>query len=243
MRTNAWFLGSGTGRIRALVLAPHTDDGEFGCGGTIARLLDEGHEIYYAAFSSCEESIPRGFPPDALKRELYAATAVLGIPRDQVRLLGYRVRRFSEHRQDILEALVRLSRELHPDLVLMPSLQDTHQDHQVIAQEGRRAFKQATVLSYDMPWNTPTFSTQAVVQLLPAHLARKLAAIRCYRTQRHRPYAKAALVRGLAATRGVSAGVPWAEAFEVVRWVVRAGVPARPARPRRSRSRRLAQVA
>src|SRR4029078_7184033 len=27
---------------RALVLAPHTDDGEFGCGGSMARLVDAG---------------------------------------------------------------------------------------------------------------------------------------------------------------------------------------------------------
>ncbi len=28
--------------MRVLVLAPHTDDGEFGCGGSIARFLMEG---------------------------------------------------------------------------------------------------------------------------------------------------------------------------------------------------------
>ena len=30
---------------KALVLAPHTDDGELGCGGTVARLLEEGSEV------------------------------------------------------------------------------------------------------------------------------------------------------------------------------------------------------
>ena len=29
---------------RVLVLAPHTDDGEFGCGGTIAKCAEEGIE-------------------------------------------------------------------------------------------------------------------------------------------------------------------------------------------------------
>lgn len=37
---------------RVLVLAPYTDEGEFGCGGSIARFLDEGHEVYCAAFSA-----------------------------------------------------------------------------------------------------------------------------------------------------------------------------------------------
>ena len=35
-----------------LVLAPHTDDGEFGCGGTIAKLIDQGKNVFYAAFST-----------------------------------------------------------------------------------------------------------------------------------------------------------------------------------------------
>ena len=30
---------------KVLVLAPHTDDGELGCGGTVARLLEEGCEV------------------------------------------------------------------------------------------------------------------------------------------------------------------------------------------------------
>ncbi len=43
---------------KILVLAPHTDDGELGCGGTIVRLIDEGQDVYYVAFSICEESVP-----------------------------------------------------------------------------------------------------------------------------------------------------------------------------------------
>ena len=48
---------------RVLVLAPHTDDGEFGCGGTMARLVDAGIEVHYVAFSIATRSLPEGFPP------------------------------------------------------------------------------------------------------------------------------------------------------------------------------------
>ena len=50
---------------KVLVLAPHTDDGELGCGGTVARLLEEGCEVHFAVFSTCAESVPAGFPADA----------------------------------------------------------------------------------------------------------------------------------------------------------------------------------
>ncbi|HEX7310328.1 MAG TPA: PIG-L family deacetylase, partial [Gaiellaceae bacterium] len=64
---------------RVLVLAPHTDDGEFGAGGTMARLVEEGAEVRYVAFSIATRSLPEGFPPDTLAREVEDATAELGI--------------------------------------------------------------------------------------------------------------------------------------------------------------------
>ena len=45
---------------RALVLAPHTDDGEFGCGGTMARLVEAGADVRYVAFSIATRSLPEG---------------------------------------------------------------------------------------------------------------------------------------------------------------------------------------
>src|SRR6185503_2684695 len=55
---------------RALVLAPHTDDGEFGCGGTMARLVDQGADVRYVAFSIATRSLPEGFAPDTLAHEV-----------------------------------------------------------------------------------------------------------------------------------------------------------------------------
>ena len=65
---------------RALVLAPHTDDGEFGCGGTMARLVEAGCDVRYVAFSIATRSLPDGFAPDTLAREVREATAELGVP-------------------------------------------------------------------------------------------------------------------------------------------------------------------
>ena len=41
-----------------LVLAPHTDDGEFGCGATIAKFVKEGRRVIYAAFSAASIRLP-----------------------------------------------------------------------------------------------------------------------------------------------------------------------------------------
>ena len=68
---------------KALVLAPHTDDGEFGCGGTMARLVEAGCDVRYVAFSIATRSLPPGFPPDTLAKEVREATAELGIPDER----------------------------------------------------------------------------------------------------------------------------------------------------------------
>jgi LmbE family N-acetylglucosaminyl deacetylase len=208
------------GARRVLVLAPHTDDGEFGCGGTIARLVRGGAEVYYAAFSLAEESVPPPFPKNILEVEVKAATRRLGIDPERLLLYRYRVRHFAHHRQEILEDLVRLSRDLAPGLVLMPCLHDIHQDHTTVAAEGVRAFKRTSILAYEMPWNHLTFATQGFVTLGEEDLEMKIAALECYESQRHRNYASAEFVRSLAITRGTQIGQRYAEAFEVIRWVL-----------------------
>ena len=49
---------------KILLLSPHTDDAELGCGATIAKLIRQGKTVYYAAFSACEQSVIEGFPKD-----------------------------------------------------------------------------------------------------------------------------------------------------------------------------------
>ena len=136
---------------RVLVLAPHTDDGEFGCGGTMARLVDAGAEVRYVAFSIATKSLPEGFASDTLAREVREATAEIGIPESQLEVHDFEVRTFPERRQEILEVLIKLWDEWKPDAVLQPSLHDVHQDHQVVAAESLRAFKRTTILGYEIP--------------------------------------------------------------------------------------------
>lgn len=207
------------GSSRALVLAAHTDD-EFGCAGLVARLVETGTEVHFAVFSACEESVPEGWDRDVLKREVVDAVAVLGIPAERFHLYDYRVRHFPANRQPILEHLVQLRREIEPDLVLLPSSADIHQDHAVISAEGVRAFKHATILGYELPMNTISFRHACFVRLEPRHLDIKVRHAAAYVSQQDRPYMNASFITGLAAVRGVQMNAPAAEAYEVIRMVV-----------------------
>jgi len=204
-----------------LVLAAHTDDGEMGCGGTIAKLLESGASIRYIAFSCANDSLPAGLPKDTLKRELYEATRILGFKKDDVVCLNFRVRTFPDHRQMILDEMLKLKNQYNPDAVFCPSLNDLHQDHKTVAEEARRMFKRTTIFGYEFPWNNISFDTQSFVVLDRVHLERKMQALRCYKSQAYREYMSDRFVESLAIARGVQVNAPYAEAFEVVRLVVR----------------------
>ncbi len=206
---------------RVLVLAPHTDDGELGCGGTISRYIERGCDVYYAAFSTAEESVPPEYPPDILQTEVRAGTKALGIDSSNLLTYRYRVRHLPDVRQEILEELVRLKADIAPTTVFLPSSHDLHQDHQTISMEGLRAFKTGTVLGYELPWNNMAFDYRHFVVLEERHLATKIAALACYESQKHRSYFQEEFLRSWARTRGGQIFVDYAEAFDVLRWVMR----------------------
>lgn len=203
-----------------LIIAPHVDDGVLGCGGAIARFVEEGEEIYYVIFSVSSGSVLKGFPKNELEIEFKKSMRVLGIPKDNLLIYRYNVRTFSYHRQDILEDLVKIKREINPDMVFVPSLNDLHQDHKTIMEEGCRAFKMTTLLGYEEPWNNIIFNTSSFVPFEERHIKKKVCALREYKTQRYRSYSNEDFIRGLAKVRGVQINREYAETFEVIRWVI-----------------------
>ncbi len=205
---------------KVFVLAPHTDDGELGAGGTIARLIENDAEVYYFAFSTAEESVPDGHPSNILETEVKNATKKLGIKKENVIIYHYKVRKLNYARQEILEDLIKHKRKILPDLVLMPSLHDIHQDHSTIAQEGLRAFKNCTILGYELIWNNLTFNTTSFVKLDNRHIKRKYKALKEYKSQKGRVYMSKEFIYALATTRGVQIGTKYAESFEVIRWII-----------------------
>jgi len=206
---------------KILVVAPHTDDGEIGCGGSISKFVEEGKELYYVAFSIARTSaVQNGFPENILEIEVKKAMKVLGIPEEHLILYDFPVRRFQEVRQDILEEMIKLKKDIQPDVILVPSLNDIHQDHQVVAREGLRAFKRHTILGYEEPWNNIVFESRSFITLEKRHVEKKIEALRCYQSQMHRSYLTEDAIWGIAKLRGTQLEGGYAEAFEVLRWII-----------------------
>jgi LmbE family N-acetylglucosaminyl deacetylase len=208
---------------RVLIVAPHTDDAELGCGATLMRLIEDGSSVHVAAFSSAAESLPPGSPGTQLADEFRASmTEVYGLGDDQISLFDYRVRWFPESRQEILEQMVVLRNQFQPTLVLAPSEQDIHQDHAVIHKEATRAFARASLLCWELPWNRRTGGLNFYVSISEAELKAKIEALGRYESQveLRRPYFTRDVITSWARLRGAEVGVEYAEAFEIHRLIV-----------------------
>jgi LmbE family N-acetylglucosaminyl deacetylase len=204
---------------KILILAPHTDDGELGCGGSIAKFCGEQIEVYYVAFSTCKKSLPVGFADDTLETECKAAMKELGLELDRLSFLDFEVREFPQKRQEILEELVSLNKSIQPGLVFIPSASDIHQDHQVIHAEALRAFKKSSILGYELPWNQSQFNTQFFIKLSKEEVDKKVNALKAYKSQVGRNYMQENFTRSLATVRGIQCNAEFAEAFEVYKLI------------------------
>jgi LmbE family N-acetylglucosaminyl deacetylase len=204
---------------KILILAPHTDDGELGCGGSIAKFCTEGKQVYYAAFSLCSKSLSPGLPSDTLAHECKKAISILGIKAENVTLFNYDVRNFPSLRQELLEELVKLNKIIVPDLIFIPSATDMHQDHEVIHAEASRAFKNISLLGYELPWNQTQFNSNFFIKLSIENINCKAAALKAYESQSHRNYMQNDFIISLAKVRGVQCNAEYAEAFEVYRLI------------------------
>jgi len=207
--------------LRILILSTHTDDGIITTGGTISRILEEGGDIFYVGLSIAEESVPEGFPKDAVAKECQLSTKVLGIDPKKVYIERFPVRRFPEYRQKILDTIINFRDKIRPNMAFIPATTDIHQDHEVMNRESIRALSRyCSIYGYDFPWNSLNEGKlNLFYQLEERHIRKKVEALSCFKSQivKKAGYLTEEYVRSLAIERGNRIGTRYAEAFEVIR--------------------------
>ncbi len=177
--------------IDLLAIAPHPDDAELLCGGTLLRAADLGRKTAILDLTAGELG-SRG-TPETRRAEAEQAAALLGLrERRNLALPDARIQNDEATRVLLVEAL----RELRPRTVILPYFEGRHPDHRIAAQLGydacylaglknypaagvpHRPAKVLSALAYREHAHKPTFvvDTSAVFE-------RKLEAIRCYASQ------------------------------------------------------------
>lgn len=204
---------------RVLVLAAHPDD-EFGCGGLVSILCGKGAEVRYEAFTDCSVSLGEGFTRQDIENECRESLKILGVKESSIRFHHFPVRTLPTDRQPLLEILVDIKKEYAPTLVLCPSSYDIHQDHQQLNLETIRAFREASILGYEMPYNCRAFGASMFVELSNDVMKTKEEAVAKYRSQESRPHGTSSYARTTALYRGVQCRRKFAEAFEVIQMML-----------------------
>ena len=95
---------------------------------------------------------------------------------------------------------------------------ETHGDHVAVFEAAKEAARKCSLLCYESISAPKEFVPNYFVDITP-YLPDKLSAVSSHRTQRGKFYMNEELVKGRAAHRGLQAGVPYAEAFWIYRWV------------------------
>jgi LmbE family N-acetylglucosaminyl deacetylase len=133
---------SQTATRSCLVLAPHPDDETLGCGATIKRKLAGGIPVQVVIATDGRHSHhSTKLSVDALveirEGEAREATAILGLPRENITFLRFEDGRLADHRRLLYNRLAEILDAIDPEEIFVSSIVDTHPDHRVLAELGR----------------------------------------------------------------------------------------------------------
>ncbi len=207
MDNNLLFYGK-----RVLFIGAHPDDIEIGCGALIANIVNNT-ELLCVTLSDNQKN-------PALSRlveEHYKSMAVLGVPESSVVLGPFETRRFPHARQEILEYMLSLNKSFRPDIVLVHTKADIHQDHGTITEEALRAFRGKTLLGYDVIRSSYGFFPNFLVEVTEEDVNKKISALGEYHTYAERYYFNEAITRATLIRNGALAERPYAEGFDILR--------------------------
>jgi LmbE family N-acetylglucosaminyl deacetylase len=220
---------------RLLIVAAHPDDEILGCGGTVARLVDEGYQAYSMVLGegitsrdNKRDQERRAEAIKQLKKQVYRAGKIVGIkeavahdfPDNRFDTLPF---------LDIVKVIEKFKNRVRPDLIFTHFEKDLNIDHRITYQavvtatrplpgEPVRAIYSFEILS-STEWNCPlSFSPDAFFDIEKG-INRKIQAMREYKSElRDFPHPRS--LKGIklnAEYWGMLMGLKYAEAFKLVR--------------------------
>lgn len=226
---------------KVLVVAAHPDDEVLGCGGTAARLSAEGAEVRFLILGEGITSRQTTRSRRSAKNALAALGRDAAKAADIVGARGVEILSFPDNRFDevalleLVKAVESRIQRFEPTAVFTHHYGDLNIDHQLTCRAVMIACRPVAgatvrhVYAFEVPssteWSPPqlggAFEPTCYVSLSAEQLHRKIKAMECYGSEaRKAPHPRAPeSLRALAVWRGANAGLPFAEAFEVMRTV------------------------
>jgi len=219
-------------RNNILVISAHSDDETLGCGGTISKLVSNGHLVTALFMTDGVSSREGNCTSTQVQKRIQSAkkaTEILGISHlqqcdfpdnalDTVSLLNI---------TQVIEAVIV---ETQPHTIFTHYLNDLNIDHSIVARATLTAARPVAdspvkrVIAYEVNSSTewafgsPQFSPNYFVNISDTFKV-KVKAMRAYENELRDPPHPRSIegIKALASLRGNAVGYEYAEAFEIYR--------------------------
>lgn len=216
--------------MKVLVIAPHNDDEVLGVGGTIAKHVSKGHEVYV-----CEVTVGKNEErAKVIKNEALKAHKILGVKETyflDLPVVGLTTMPMIE----LNRAIHDVTQKVRPDIAYIPHKGDMHKDHAMVAESAMVALRPVdspqvkAIYAYETlsetEWNIPsvdnTFIPNVFVDITET-IDMKIEAMKCYESQLYDfPHPRSlTAIRSLSEVRGSTICVENAEAFMLIRSII-----------------------
>ena len=224
--------------MRVVVIAPHPDDEVLGCGGTIAKHVSHGDEVYVVI-------VTRGIAPlfseesvEQVRDECRKADTYLGVK--ETIFMDFPAAMLEEvPRYKFNEDFTKLIQELKPDIVYLPHRGDMQLDHKMTVDAAMVALRPKyehsvkRIYAYETlsetGWDIPNVENEFIPSSyndIDHFLDKKIEAMKIFKSQiAEYPNPRSVeSIKALAIYRGTTVGVKAAEAFVVLREIRGIGI-------------------
>ncbi len=199
--------------MNILAIGAHPDDIEIGCGGTLIKYSQEGHQVYLLVATHGELGGEGLVRTEELRRsaEIMGATDLFTFdyPDTQLPL-----------DKELIARIEEVIKVVSPEVIFVHYFDDTHQDHRTLSQATTSATRYIkNVLFYEVP-TTQNFAPTVFIDIDDA-LGEKIACLEAHTSQVTKTNIEGLTIvdiaRAAAHFRGIQSRVKNAEGFVPLR--------------------------
>jgi len=221
--------------IRLLIVAAHPDDEILGCGGTIAKMIEDGHEAFTLILGEGITSRDnqrnrknRENDINELKNQTNKSNEIIGIKK----VFSYN---FQDNRFDtssllnIVKIIEKIKNKVKPNIIFTHYYNDLNIDHKITYNAvitATRPLNEETVkeiyafeILSSTEWNYPLNFSPNVFFDISSTIHKKIKAMSCYKSEiRKFPHPRSLEnIKLNAKMWGIKVGLEYVEAFQLIR--------------------------
>jgi len=203
--------------MNILAIGAHPDDIEYGCGGTLLKMKQEGHKVCMMIMTRGEV----GGDPEIRSREQRSVAEFIGV--DDI-IWGDQADTKIPVDKEIINLIDKAIKKSQAEIVLFNYTDDTHQDHRALARCAMSATRHLKrVLMFEVP-TSQHFEPDIFVDIGDDVIERKERLLLLHASQVDKtsiPHLEINEgMRACAGFRGYQGRVKYAEGFKAVRYLI-----------------------